>query len=145
MQAERSMASTDCRVRTFCGHVHVLGPVPYGPAAGLDHDPVPDVADPMPVGAGSRDLVPSAQPCAPGHPAARYAPLDHERSTLTSVCVPYDIDAVAQKSSRRLRRRSRRGSIGGVEADAPRFVGRRAGSCVAPSRSAAIWRRQVGA
>ena len=32
-----------------------------------------------------------------GNPAACYALLDHERSTLASLRVPYDIDAAAQK------------------------------------------------
>jgi diadenosine tetraphosphatase ApaH/serine/threonine PP2A family protein phosphatase len=145
MQAERSMASTDCRV-TFCGHVHVpalFHMTPGRPAS--HHDPVPDVAVPLTPARRWLAVIGAVGQPRDGNPATCYALLGDERSTLTSVRVPYDIDAAAQKIvktglppalaalSRRLRR------------DASRFVARRAEFALRLPDRAFICRRQVGA
>jgi len=97
MQAERSMTSTDCRV-TFCGHVHVpalFQMTPGRPAS--HHDPMPAVAVPLMPDRRWLAVIGAVGQPRDGNPAACYALLDHERSTLTYVRVRYDIDAAAQK------------------------------------------------
>src|SRR4051794_11821690 len=97
MHAERSMTSTDCRL-TFCGHVHVpaLFHMTLGRPASHDR-PIPGAAVPlMPDGRWLAVIGAVGQP-RDGDPAACYALLHHEESTLTYVRVPYDVDAAAQK------------------------------------------------
>jgi diadenosine tetraphosphatase ApaH/serine/threonine PP2A family protein phosphatase len=97
MQAERSMASTDCRV-TFCGHVHVPALFHMTPGRPASHDgPVPAVAVPLMPDRRWLAVIGAVGQPRDGNPAACYALLHHERSTLTYVRVPYDIDAAAQK------------------------------------------------
>ena len=97
LAAERSMRSTRCRV-TFCGHVHV--PALFFMAAGRG------AAHFTPVAGAGIPLIPHRRWLAvigavgqprDGEPAACYALLHDEQSTLTYVRVPYDIDTAAQK------------------------------------------------
>ncbi len=95
--AERSLERTDARV-TLCGHVHVpalYAMAPGRPAQG--HTPVPGVAVPLlPTRRWLAVIGAVGQP-RDGNPAAAYALLDDARHALTTVRVPYDVEAAARK------------------------------------------------
>ena len=61
------------------------------------HGPVPAVAVPLMPDRRWLAVIGAVGQPRDGNPAACYALLHHERSTLTYVRVPYDIDAAAQK------------------------------------------------
>ena len=96
-EAERSMANTNARV-TFCGHVHVPALYHMAPGRPASHfAPVPGSGIPLMRNRRWLGVIGAVGQPRDGDPAACYALLHGERSTLTYVRVPYDIDAVAQK------------------------------------------------
>lgn len=97
IQAERSMTSTPRRL-SFCGHVHVPALFHMAPGRPASHHcPVPDSRVPLMPSRRWLAVIGAVGQPRDGNPAACYAVLDHERSTLTYFRVPYDIDAAAQK------------------------------------------------
>jgi diadenosine tetraphosphatase ApaH/serine/threonine PP2A family protein phosphatase len=95
--AAQSLFATRCRL-TFCGHVHA--PTIYhlgGSAEVVGFTPVS--ADAITLFAGHRWLAVLGAVGQPrdGIPAASYAIFDTERSSLTIVRVPYDVETAARK------------------------------------------------
>ena len=83
---------------TFCRHVRVPALFQMTPGRPASHDrPVPAVAVPLLPGRRWLAVIGAVGQPRDGNPAACYALLHHEHSTLTYVRVPYDIDAAAQK------------------------------------------------
>ena len=97
VEAERSLRRTDARV-TLCGHVHapaLYSMAPGRPACG--YTPIPGVAVPLlPTRRWLAVIGAVGQP-RDGDPAAAYGLLDDARQTLTTVRVPYDMEAAARK------------------------------------------------
>lgn len=96
-EAERSLERTDARV-VLCGHLHVPGlyhQVPGRPAQGF----TPVAGEGVPLLPTRRWLAVLGAVGQPrdGNPAAAYALLHQERSTLTVMRVPYDVDRAARK------------------------------------------------
>ena len=97
VEAERSLRRTDARV-TVCGHVHapaLYAMAPAKPACG--YTPVPGVGVPLLSTRRWLAVIGAAGQPRDGNPAACYALLDDTRQTLTTVRVPYDVEAAAQK------------------------------------------------
>ncbi|MDF3061418.1 MAG: metallophosphoesterase [Microvirga sp.] len=97
MQAAQSMTATQCRT-TFCGHVHV--PAVFHMAAGArpaEFTPVPGTGIPLPPPRRWLAVIGAVGQPRDGDPAACYALLHAEESTLTYIRVAYDIDAAARK------------------------------------------------
>jgi diadenosine tetraphosphatase ApaH/serine/threonine PP2A family protein phosphatase len=95
--AAHSLAATQARL-IFCGHVHV--PCLYGvtPAGKLtSFRPVAGVAVPLQPQRRWLAVLGSVGQPRDGNPAACYALLDTARAEITTLRVPYDIDAAAAK------------------------------------------------
>jgi diadenosine tetraphosphatase ApaH/serine/threonine PP2A family protein phosphatase len=95
--ARASLDATQARI-TFCGHVHV--PALYGLTAAaklVNFRPVADVAVPLMRPRRWLAVLGAVGQPRDGEPAAAYAMFDTASSDLTTVRVPYDIAAAAQK------------------------------------------------
>lgn len=97
VSAERSIRSTPARV-TFCGHVHVPALFFMAAGRGAAHfTPIAGAGIPLIQHRRWLAVIGAVGQPRDGEPAACYALLHHERSMLTYVRVPYDIDAAAKK------------------------------------------------
>jgi diadenosine tetraphosphatase ApaH/serine/threonine PP2A family protein phosphatase len=97
VQAERSLRRTRARV-VFCGHVHV--PALYHMAEdkpAIRFDPVPGQGVPLLLTRRWLGVMGAVGQPRDGDPAAAYSLLHHERSTLTLMRVPYDVEAASRK------------------------------------------------
>jgi diadenosine tetraphosphatase ApaH/serine/threonine PP2A family protein phosphatase len=97
IEAERSLRGTDARI-TFCGHVHA--PALYAMTADKParaYTPPSGIAVPLLASRHWLCTIGAVGQPRDGNPAAAYALLDDVRGTLTTIRVPYDVDAAAEK------------------------------------------------
>jgi diadenosine tetraphosphatase ApaH/serine/threonine PP2A family protein phosphatase len=95
--AARSMRATKCQ-QTFCGHVHVPALFQLTQTGKIgEFVPVPNVEIPLLPRRQWLAVLGSVGQPRDHDPAASYALLDDEKSTLTYIRVPYDIAAAARK------------------------------------------------
>ena len=83
---------------TICGHVHapaLYAMAPGKPACGFT--PAPGMAVPLLSSRRWLAVIGAVGQPRDGDPAAAYALFDGARHTLTTVRVPYDVEAAAQK------------------------------------------------
>jgi diadenosine tetraphosphatase ApaH/serine/threonine PP2A family protein phosphatase len=95
--ARAALEAVRARV-VLCGHVHV--PALYGLTATAKiaaHRPVAEVAVPLTRPRRWLAVVGAVGQPRDGNPAAAYAMLDADANELTTIRVPYDIDAAARK------------------------------------------------
>jgi diadenosine tetraphosphatase ApaH/serine/threonine PP2A family protein phosphatase len=95
--AARSLHATNAD-RTFCGHTHVPALFPLSATGNvMAFEPMDDVAMPLTWHRRFVAVIGAVGQPRDGDPAAAYALFDDARHTLTTVRVPYDVEAAAQK------------------------------------------------
>jgi diadenosine tetraphosphatase ApaH/serine/threonine PP2A family protein phosphatase len=95
--AARSLIATQAHA-TFCGHTHVPALFHMSPTGKFaSFEPVEDVEIPLTAQRRWLAVIGSVGQPRDHNPAACYAVLDDERSALTYVRVPYDVESAARK------------------------------------------------